>query len=211
MGWSCSWVAVKGAAADEVLAALDLVETGQEALPGSRSAPMCYRVRPDGWLVLFSEDFDWGERARVLELSRFGMTVGCQFEDKVEMTSVATCAEAGVELWRVFHVNDPLYRLDVSGEPPAAYAAIRDAHIREQDEDGGEDSNADFIHDSPLELAKAAGILCGRAGTSDPVDALVVASAARRGDDIITTDPEDLRALAAVAPGCGRILDLNDL
>lgn len=62
-----------------------------------------------------------------------------------------------------------------------------------------------------IEIAKAAGILCGRAGTSDPVDALVVASAARRGDDIITTDPDDLRTLAAVAPGCGQILDLNDL
>ena len=62
-----------------------------------------------------------------------------------------------------------------------------------------------------IELAKAAGILCGLAGTDDPVDALVVASAARRGDDIVTTDPKDLRALAAVATGVGRILDLNDL
>jgi predicted nucleic acid-binding protein len=62
-----------------------------------------------------------------------------------------------------------------------------------------------------VELAKAAGILCGRTGTDDPVDALVVASAARRGDDIITTDPDDLRALAAVADGVGRILDLNAL
>lgn len=62
-----------------------------------------------------------------------------------------------------------------------------------------------------VELAKAAGMLCGRAGTDDPVDALVVASAARRGDDIVTTDPEDLRALAAVTTGVGQILDLNEL
>jgi predicted nucleic acid-binding protein len=62
-----------------------------------------------------------------------------------------------------------------------------------------------------IELAKSAGVLCGLAGTDDPVDALVVASAARRGDDIVTTDPEDLAALAAVAPGVGRILDLNAL
>lgn len=61
------------------------------------------------------------------------------------------------------------------------------------------------------ELAMAAGMLCGRAGTDDPIDAIVVASAARRGDHIITTDPSDLRALAAAAPGCGQILDLNDL
>lgn len=81
---------------------------------------------------------------------------------------------------------------------------------------GGNANLARALHGCDLEsldvdLAKAAGILCGRAGTSDPVDALVVASAARRGDDIITTDPDDLRALAAVAPGVGRILDLNAL
>jgi predicted nucleic acid-binding protein len=61
------------------------------------------------------------------------------------------------------------------------------------------------------ELAKAAGILCGLTNTDDPVDAIVVASAARSGDDIVTTDPDDLRALAAGAPGVGKILDLNDL
>jgi predicted nucleic acid-binding protein len=62
-----------------------------------------------------------------------------------------------------------------------------------------------------IQLAKAAGILCGLTSTDDPVDALVVASAARRGDDIVTTDPEGLRALAAVATGVGKILDLNAL
>jgi hypothetical protein len=68
----------------------------------------------------------------------------------------------------------------------------------------------DVEHLDP-ELARAAGVLCGQAGTSDAVDAIVVASAARRADHIITTDPDDLRALAAVADGIGRILDLNDL
>jgi hypothetical protein len=61
------------------------------------------------------------------------------------------------------------------------------------------------------ELARAAGVLCGQAATFDAVDAIVVASAARRGDHIITTDPEDLRVLAAAATGVGQILDLNDL
>ena len=50
-------------------------------------------------------------------------------------------------------------------------------------------------------LAKAAGELLGRAGTSDAVDAIVVASAARRGDVILTSDVDDLRRLAAFAAG----------
>lgn len=48
-------------------------------------------------------------------------------------------------------------------------------------------------------LAKSAGELCGRAKTSDVVDAAVVAEASRRGDVVLTSDPRDLRRLAAVA------------
>jgi hypothetical protein len=47
-----------------------------------------------------------------------------------------------------------------------------------------------------LETAKAAGVLCGRAGTSDVVDATVVVMAAATGAVIWTSDPEDMRALA---------------
>jgi len=47
-----------------------------------------------------------------------------------------------------------------------------------------------------LETAKAAGILCGRSGTSDVVDATVVVMAAATGSVIWTSDPEDIKALA---------------
>jgi hypothetical protein len=47
-----------------------------------------------------------------------------------------------------------------------------------------------------LETAKAAGILCGRAGTFDVVDATVVVMAAATGAVIWTSDPEDINALA---------------
>lgn len=162
MGWMCSWVAVKGATKSELLEALDLVETGGEVEPGSRAAPMCWAERPNGWVVLFSEDFDWADRKRVLELSSLGLTVGCQFEDKVEMTSVASAAQDGVELWRVFHVNNPKSRLDVTGDPPTQFAAIRDQLFREQEEDDANDT--DYIHDVPLELAKS---VCGYRADED--------------------------------------------
>lgn len=47
-----------------------------------------------------------------------------------------------------------------------------------------------------LETSKAAGILCGRAGTSDVVDATVVVMAAATGAVIWTSDPQDIQALA---------------
>ena len=45
------------------------------------------------------------------------------------------------------------------------------------------------------ETSKAAGILCGRTGTSDVVDATVVVMAAATGAVIWTSDPEDIKAL----------------
>lgn len=48
------------------------------------------------------------------------------------------------------------------------------------------------------ELGKDAGELLGRAGTSDAIDAALVCLASD-GDDIMTSDPGDLRVLAEAA------------
>ena len=47
-------------------------------------------------------------------------------------------------------------------------------------------------------LARDAGVLIGQAGTADPIDATVVL-VAESGDYLLTSDPEDLRRLAATA------------
>ena len=55
-----------------------------------------------------------------------------------------------------------------------------------------------------IETAKSAGVLCGQAGTSDVVDAVVVVTALARGAIVFTSDPTDiarLSAAAAVKPG----------
>lgn len=48
-----------------------------------------------------------------------------------------------------------------------------------------------------LELAKAAGVLCGKAGTRDVVDATVVAVALAYGAIVFTSDPDDIARLGA--------------
>jgi predicted nucleic acid-binding protein len=45
--------------------------------------------------------------------------------------------------------------------------------------------------------ARAAGQLCGIAGTDDVIDASVALCARRRGHTVLTSDPEDLRHLDA--------------
>ena len=47
-------------------------------------------------------------------------------------------------------------------------------------------------------LARDAGVLLGQTGTADPIDATVVL-VAESGDQLLTSDPEDLRRLAATA------------
>ncbi|MGH3974428.1 MAG: PIN domain-containing protein [Pseudonocardiaceae bacterium] len=44
--------------------------------------------------------------------------------------------------------------------------------------------------------ARAAGVACGRAKTSDVVDAVVVVTAVRLAAPVVTDDPKDLRRLA---------------
>jgi hypothetical protein len=48
------------------------------------------------------------------------------------------------------------------------------------------------------QLGRRAGMLLARSGQSDAIDASVVCLAAD-GDDILTSDPSDLRALAEAA------------
>jgi predicted nucleic acid-binding protein len=60
-----------------------------------------------------------------------------------------------------------------------------------------------------LALARAAGELCARSRTADIVDASVIAVAAARGDDVLTSDPADIKRLAALVKGIGRVRDLR--
>jgi predicted nucleic acid-binding protein len=47
-----------------------------------------------------------------------------------------------------------------------------------------------------VEVAKAAGVLCGKAKTNDVVDAIVVTTALALGAIVFTSDPKDIAALA---------------
>jgi len=57
------------------------------------------------------------------------------------------------------------------------------------------------------ELARRAGELLARTGTSHTVDATVAVSAAQRGDIIVTSDPDDMRLFADDLPAV-RVLSL---
>lgn len=58
--------------------------------------------------------------------------------------------------------------------------------------------SSDLIDIEPLDdmRARAAGQLCGVAGTSDVIDASVVLCAQARGHAVLTSDPDDLHRLS---------------
>lgn len=44
-------------------------------------------------------------------------------------------------------------------------------------------------------MARAVGLLCGRSGHTDVVDVSVALCARQHGPDVVTSDPDDLRAV----------------
>lgn len=62
--------------------------------------------------------------------------------------------------------------------------------------------SAHDVHVEPLTdvAARAAGVLCGAAGTSDVIDASVVLAARRHRATVISSDRDDLRILDATIP-----------
>jgi predicted nucleic acid-binding protein len=56
--------------------------------------------------------------------------------------------------------------------------------------------------------AHAAGRLLGRAGSRDVVDAVVAATAAELGADVVTGDRADIRRLLDAADASGQIIDV---
>jgi hypothetical protein len=63
--------------------------------------------------------------------------------------------------------------------------------------------NACFVEVLDEAAAKRSGELLAASRTSDAVDAIVVAGAVRRGDAIVTSDPDDIRRLVAAAGAMG--------
>lgn len=55
------------------------------------------------------------------------------------------------------------------------------------------------VEPTDLETAQAAGILCGKSGTRDVIDAVVVVTALRHGAIIYTSDTRDIAALSAAS------------
>jgi hypothetical protein len=145
MGASLSWFAVRGRTAEAILRDLGLKNVGKE----NQKTPFCGGALPSGWFLVIHRrhEFTSGEGR---QLSRGAEVVACFVEEHV-MVSRAAGWKNGKEIWSVTHdAQEDDGHLEVAGEPPASFAAIRDRLTRQQEQDGG----ADFIFNIPVDLAK---------------------------------------------------------
>ena len=151
MGYALSWAAVRGGSADAVHTILELDLTGaREEVPESKVVGVGL---PTGWyLVMFNRN---AIKAKFLErLSLLGEVVYCFVEDHV-MLSVASGWLAGGLRWSVTHdCEKGRFHLQVEGQPPPNFDVIRDRLIAQQNAEGGEKSDTDYIYDIPAELAR---------------------------------------------------------
>ena len=145
MGASLSWFAVRGKEPEAVLQDFGLKNVGKEY----HKTPFCGGALPTGWFLLIHGRHEF-TNDEVQQLSRGGEVIACFVEEHV-MVSRAAGWRDGEQIWCVTHdAQEGDGHLDVDGEPPAGFAAIRDRLTKQQEEDGG----ADFIFNIPVDLAK---------------------------------------------------------
>jgi hypothetical protein len=152
VGFAVSWIAVRAAKAS-VLEALALTDTGRtETVPESA---VCGSELPDGWYLVFLNRFDHilAKPKNLERVSTLASVVTCQVEEHV-MVSEASLFENGRRVWRVLHnAQDNIYHIQTEGDLPSGFGAILQRERQQQDEEGGEDAQVDYLFEVPVELA----------------------------------------------------------
>lgn len=154
MGFSLSWLAVKGKSTATVLAELQLRPTGEDGIEGDSA--FVGAAADDGWYLIVAA----GAEHRMLSadvagpLSRGCDVLTCTVEEHV-MFSQASGWRDGGRLWTVTHRGeDGPVGIEETGELPAGYPAIRDALMAKQVAAGGAEADVDFLFDIPVVLVQ---------------------------------------------------------
>jgi hypothetical protein len=125
MGFSLTYIAIKGKTPDAILAELDLTATNE--FGGFAETPYCAAPLPGGWyLVCENRSADFTKEQFLQKFSLNCEVLTCSVEEHV-MVSSASAWQNGKELWSILHESDKgIEHLETKGSLPASFVAIRD-------------------------------------------------------------------------------------
>jgi hypothetical protein len=152
MGFRISWIGFDGKGKTSALEMVGLKDTG-EPEEANEAPPFSGAEIPGGWFILFSNDFGFASRERLVELSIDCRIIACQVHEGI-MFSAAYGYGRGNRVWELAHnAQQGLYDLSVSGSPPPSFESVRQRLTRRQEATAG--SGIDYIFDIPVEVAAA--------------------------------------------------------
>jgi hypothetical protein len=155
MGFSLTWVAIKGSTPQQVHAALSLRGTGARveiAETGLTGATL-----PGGWYLVTSDHapLNLVDDQLLAKLSQLGDVVICDVEEHC-MVSFSARWQNGNQRWLLMHdAQSGKDRLEVEGEPPSSFSAIRDQLQAKQAVANATKERVDYIFDIPVEVARS--------------------------------------------------------
>jgi hypothetical protein len=155
MGYAISWLAVRDADAERLIASLGLVATGQTTY--FAESLFSGRRIASGWFVLAinmcSHAFVLPETLK--RLTDLDEVVACSIEEHA-MYSTAELWRRGTEVWRLVHEAElDILHLAESGALPEQFSSIRNEYFASQAAKGGARSDTDYIFEIPLQTAKS--------------------------------------------------------
>lgn len=158
MGLSISWLAVRTNDLGQLFEIADVAPTTEpdEWLESKFSGSGLL----DGWYFLHAQGCDHPiiSGDSLSKISTLGETIACSVEEHV-MVSIAEGWNGGARSWAIAHdAQEGMFDLSADGEIPADYETIKNDFVSQQNAEGGEDADVDFIFDIPLQVAKK---ICG--------------------------------------------------
>jgi hypothetical protein len=153
MGYSLSWLAVKGKSPQAVREELGFRATGQrEEVPES---DLSAAEMPTGWYLIVSNRSEQViSDSEMQRLSSSGCELVTCFVEEHVMFSAATGWKEGRKCWSVSHdAGRGMEHLAFEGELPPAFASIRDELIAKRREKGS--VSCDYIFDIPVATAQS--------------------------------------------------------
>jgi len=119
----------------------------------ANEAPFSLAELPTGWVILFSNDFDFGAPENLINVSAGAVIISSQVEEH-SMFSGAYCYANGREAWRVCHDSARgRHHLATQGTLPPEFEPIRIRLSAQQADNDRAEGDVDYIFDVPIELA----------------------------------------------------------